>query len=493
MSKIDGFAVQRLDKNLITVGVARTADDRWRVVERSLTEEPVLPPMSKRDMTRQGARIGCLMADDQVTCVQTPMPRLKRREMERAVSGWIARQDGGAPSDWRYSWRELGPHGKVDNGRELVSITYTAKEQIDEQIARIAAFDIEPSLMLPPSLVLDQFFRLAGPDRDELEVWNLVFLSGGDNFLCVSNRDGMLLTRPLPRDLSDGADAEEYLDRLATEVERSVFFARQSVGSPNVDRVLVCGDPALASQLVDKLSGETDVPSCQWMLADAFDLDAPSPEPGEQLLLAAAALAASNVTVNLAPASRRSWLGHIARRRLMIAATTAVVALVPVVVVGGMLTSKIQQRFLAAANERLAEASVRAEEAATIYDRQRLLRAREDYLAEFSTSRRDLEGVLLQLAAVTPSEILYRDLQVVDHDDRVLLHLTGESTASSVTAAQEAFMTFHAALAANERLRALGEPRQLQIAEEENSGQAHKTVLFSLDYELVVGTTAEEG
>jgi len=103
-------------------------------------------------------------------------------------------------------------------------------------------------------------YRRYGLKDESLEGWNIVFVGKDDHFLCVSTPSGMLITRPLPADLSEGENSEEYLDRLATEVDRSIFFARQTEFNPNIERIVVCGDSELAQNLVERLKDETSVP-----------------------------------------------------------------------------------------------------------------------------------------------------------------------------------------------------------------------------------------
>jgi hypothetical protein len=342
-------------------------------------------------------------------------------------------------------------------------------------------------------MVLDQFFRLAGPDREDARVWNLVFLGRQRSFLCVANENGLLLARPLPEDLSDGADPDEYLGRLTTEIERSVFFARQSEGSPRVDRIVICGDRDRGQRLVERLQDDDTHAAEFWDLTGAVDPGDHDVDVDDQILLAMAALASAGATVNVAPAASRSLIGRVGGRRLGLAVATAAVAVVPLLTVGSVITDRVQETYLADARERLVVATELAEQAAAIYAREQALRARELYLDEYAGGRQDLDGVLLLIAGLTPPEVRYRDLQLTGGRGRVRLDLTGESTAPTVSEAQQAFMTFHAALGAAPQLRALGEPRELEILEVEEGDTRRKTVRFALNYELVAAPDRKDG
>lgn len=491
-NQVRGYAVARLGDTQAAVAVCSVGGDRWRVERRHHRASGALPPAWLRDLKRAGDQVGWLLSEDDVTCAMTPLPRLRRRELSRACSGWVARKEGGQPADWIVSWRQLAA-GRTPDGRQNVYLAYAPREVISRHLNNAASLQIRPGLLLPPSLVLDQLFRRAGPDRESLKLWNLVFIGERTSIICVADRECLLLSRTLPRDLEAAIDDGEYLDRLVTEVDRSVFFARQTEGAAGVDRVVICGDPALAPRLAERLAEASGLTAVHWPLTEVIDPAGTTPTVDEQLLLAAAALAATGADYNLALIGGRRWLNPERRRRLTIAAGAAAVALVPILTVGALVTARVQDRYLSDARQRLVSATERAEAAAIIYERQHLLRAREQHLERFSTDRPDLAAALINLAAITPPQVRYRDLQVIDRADRVLLHLTAESTATSVTEAQRAFMTFHDALQASGFLQPLGEPRQLMIAEQEQDGSARKAVFFSLDYELLATVPAEEG
>ena len=232
MSKTSGYAFRRLGDELHAVQVLGTEPGRWQLLV-SLRDSGDIPWPEDftRKITRSGAGTAWVVPEDMVTCTQTPLPRLKRREMERAVQGWVARQEGGTPDDWSISWRthELAS-GNAD--AHQVAMAYARTADLDGELSAATGRGLQPTLMLPPSLIIDQFFRQAAPECQSQSVWNLVFVGGSGNSLIVANQDGLLLTRPLPGRVA-GDDAE-YLDRLATEVDRSVFFARQTAGSPTV-------------------------------------------------------------------------------------------------------------------------------------------------------------------------------------------------------------------------------------------------------------------
>lgn len=492
MSKSTGYALHRDEHRNLAVAVAPTGPQTWRLTgwQETAAHRPLTGDLA-RALSRHGDRTAALLPAAEVTCTVTGMPRLGRRELARAAAGWVARKEGGAPAAWQVFWR-AAPDPRGEGEQQDVFLAYAPRTVVDAAVHQAAALGARPAVLLPPPLVLDQLFRLAGPDHDELRVWNLVFVGKTGSFLCVANHHSLLLSRPLPHDLSVGTDPEEYLDRLVTEVERSVFFARQSEGSPEVDRVVVCGEASVAARLTERLEEEAGRTAVHWDLAAVIDPAGQEVAADDQLLLAAAALAGAGAPINLAPAATRPLLGPVARRRVLVGVATAAVTALPLLLAGAVLTDQVQQRFLDGARERLTAATVQAEMAAEIYDRERLLRAREDHVAAYLEERRDLAGALRHIAGLTPPEVRYQDLQLVRRADLLLLHLTGESTAGTLAAAQRAFMDFHAAMAEARQLRPLGEPRELEIIEVDQDGRRRKTVRFAVDYELVVRADMEE-
>lgn len=486
-----GHAVAIVRDQWTAVSVTPTAPDRWRL-ERCERHSDALPSDLVRDLKRDPARLAWLLAADDVSMALTPLPRLRRRELARAVAGWVARKEGGDPNDWVLSWRVL-PDGLADDGRQEVYLAYAARSLIDREATAAQRLGLVPGVMLPPALLLDQLFRRVHRGPDAPRLWSLVFIGEHTSTICVANRACLLLARTLSRDLAEGLGDDEYVQRLVTEVDRSVFFARQTEGAAGVDRIVITGDEALAPRLQASLKERSELASDLWPLTSVIDPMGHTVGADDQLLMAAAALACGEVAENLALASSRAWLGPQTRRRLLVAAGTAGVALIPLLAIGGLVTSRVQEHYLAGARERLVTATERAEVAAAVYERQRLLNARVAHLQRFTTERPDVAAVLAGLSAITPPEVRFRDLQVVDRGDRVLLHLSAESTAGTVTAAQQAFLTFHERLGASAYLRPIGEPRQLQITEQDQEGRARKAVIFSLDYELIGVRTAREG
>ncbi len=477
------YGIQTHGDSFTAVSVMPLAEGRWRIVDLEGGALEQGPSRRMREgLGSKGSPVAVVAPGSSVNNALTGLPRLKSKEMDLAVKGWVAREEGTLADAWRVTW---GEHKRPEPNpeRKDVFILYAPEEEMQSLHTRVRGWSAEPGWMLPDYTVLDKMFRLKGPDHEDLAGWNLVFVSEEDHFLCVSTREGMLLTRELPSDLSGGANPDEHIQRLATEVDRSLFFARQTEFNPRIDRIVVCGDPRLATALVARLEDETSVAVQYWDLGQIFEAASGVPSAGALLPAMAAALATETSNLNLLPATPRSLLSPLLRRRVGLAAATAAWALVPLLTVGGLLTSQIQDRYLGEADRRMQEALLRAEEAKDVYRAEKLLQDREKHIAEATSQRRDYAGVLLHLASLTPEEIIFKNLRLEEGTGtRPNLYLAGESRSDLVEEAQQAFITFQQALENSALLTPVGEPRKLVIDVDREDGKVRQKVEFNMQY-----------
>ncbi len=472
---------------MIAVGVSRLAINQWRIEHLEQNQAEAGPSTDlARMMIQNGENLTMVAPGSVARNSLISLPKLKNKEMDLAAAGWVAREESTPADQWSVSWSERTRGNKqVNSDTKDIFLLYAAKEDVDRQVACAKAWNGQPSRLVPEFMVLDDMYRHYGLGDDNLEGWNIVFVGKEDHFLCISTPAGILMTRPLPADLSDGEDAQEYLDRLATEVDRSIFFARQTEFNPNIERIVVCGDADLAQQLVQRLAEETSVPAEFWDVAGLFQWEGGSLESRYLLPVMAAVISRRKSSSNLLPDKPRILFGSTARRRLVLAGSTAAVAIVPVLVIGGLLTSTIQNGYLKQARMELTQAEVRADEASEIYKAQRVLLSRENHIADFSENENDYAGVLLHLASLTPEEIIFKDLRFKESGEgNLAVFLTGESKADTVEKAQQAYLKFKRALDESHLLDALGEARKLNITNEILGDVEIKKVEFSMEYRV---------
>jgi len=469
------------------VGAAVTATDKgWRVEDlcRSVPDGRVSRDLQAA-MGKAATPVTWLLADGESGMSHLTMPKLRPKALKRAFAGGLARDEGGKPEDWRTTWQPLSSAGGTGGqDRQPYVLHHASKELVDQKVSEVGSWGVDIRRMLPGHLAMDLFYRAHGPERDEHAVWNLVFVGQNQQFLCVATRDAELIVRNLPANLSTDEDSQEYLTRLATEIDRSAFFARQTENSPEVEKIIVCGDPRIAAPLVEVLAESSAIPAVHWPIEQMFEWGLNEQHPDDLVTLAGAVLALKKCPYNLLGEGGQLRLNRSLRRQLLVAVGTCAAAVVPLLMVGGVLTARIQGTYLERALVRLDEAQVRAHQAEQAYDAQRILLAREDRIREFARTRPDFESVLLRLAMITPSEIVFKEMTVRERETgRFLLQLQGESRATTGAQAQGAFLTFLAALDGCDFLTRVGEPRLMKIVPGPDKGVAGKTTVFHLDLE----------
>ena len=491
-----GYSISRSADQFVAVTVTPQGNDHWRLDDVSTFAAGSGPaPDLAKTLGRNGGRLNWLLQDEESNVAVTHLPRLKSKELERAVSGWLLREHGGDASTWSVGWQVTGTTavGPGEPEQLDVAMAFAHRADIDRLTEKATAWRVRPSAMLPDYVALEQFYRTYGRPAEDLQGWNLVFVGRRRRFLCISSDRNLLLTRNLPVDLSAGADPEDYLNRLATEVDRSVFFARQTQQNPSIQKIIVCGDEVLSAQLVQRLATESSIPAEVWGLRDLFQWNGHEDDPDLLLSAISAALAGQPMPLSVLPPQRRVLFGPQVRKRVLMAAGTVAAAAVPVLLVGGLVTSAVQERYLERAQNELGEAEMRADEAARIYRDHGLLLAREDYIRDHTAEYRDFEAVLLRLADFTPDSIVFRDLQIRKPETGgYMLHLTGISGATTAGEAQATFLKFLASLDECGFLAAEGEPEQVQITTRDNEGRLQRQVVFSLAY-TVLPVQEQEG
>lgn len=445
-------------------------------------------------MARATAPVTWLLTGDEAGMSHLGMPRLRGKALKLAFTGGLARDEGGRPEDWYVTWQSLSSvGGRRGNDRQPYVLYHAARDLVEQKKQEAAAWDVELRRVLPDHLALDLFYRTYGPSHGEHAVWNLVFVGQKQHFLCVSTSDAQLLIRNLPANLSETVDDHEYLQQLATEIDRSTFFARQTEHSPDVEKIIVCGDPRVAGPLVGVLAEASSIPAVHWPIEEMFQWGLNEQQPDDLVTLAGAVLALDKIPFNLLPAGGRLQLSRSLRRRLLVAAGTCAAAVVPLLLVGGVVTARVQASYLARAESRLAEAQEKAHAAERAYEAQRVLLSRENTIRRFARTRPDFESVLLRLARITPPEVVFKSLQIREQaNGRFRLDLRGESQALTGARAQGAFLEFVAALDGCGFLKRVGESRLMKMIPGAGDEEQGKTTVFQLDLEWV-GPTGGNG
>ncbi len=486
MSKERGFSVRIQLDTRIGIGLTRTGQTSWLVDElTTAAAEEILPDVFRRQVAAEGGNLTWIVPDDQVRTALFTLPDLKKGELDRGVSGMAARQEKCKPEELVISWRSLGKHAEPggEPGHEVVSLVMR-RENREEHLQLATGLGVKPACMLPGYSVLDQMFRLVGPPVPDGGAWTLVYLDGEHNFLNISSPESLILTRALPVKLAEGQEQTEYLDRLATEIDRSRFFIRQGARNPEISQILVCGDPELAIPMVDHLNEEGSITAVHWAAEHMFSHQG-EPVRIEYLIpLLGAALALESTPHNLLD-RRRRVMGARGKRRLMLAGTAAAVGLVPMVLAGSMLTARIQETYLMRAGQRLESARIDAQAAAEVYKTSRLISNQELCLDWLEHQRLDGESLLTQLAGITPDKVVFSNLRIWERETGGIgLEIIGDSMGKSAEAAQATYLDFQKALAGMKVLEGFEEPRVLEIDSVRKAGGVTPQTHFTLDIEI---------
>lgn len=486
-----GFAIHRQGVHRVAVEVRREGRGRWNIAQLERVPEGEAPSLGLgRALTRESGNVACLLDDTEARSSVVSLPPLKGKALKRAAQGIVARADGGVSDTWSVSCQVLGATRRSGSGAdglklEDVFILQAARTTIDEHLAEAMRWGLEPGLVLPTHVALDLLYRRHGPERDEHDAWNLVFIGRDASFLSISTRGYLLMTRRLPQDLSLGADPEEYLGRIATEIERSIFFARQTEHSPHVERIIVCGDHAMAPRVVERLRQQGLAPALFWDIAGLFVWGDIEPQVDDLLVAAGALVACEGSPHNLGVRRRHHAVPPAIRRRGLIGAGAVGLAAVPLLLAGGLVTSRIQADYLDKSHDRLREAQARATQAEELYRAQRVLLARENRIEAFTAARPDLESVLRRLAALAPPAVVFKSMRLSgDESGGFVLHLEGESPAEQGGDAQASFIDFLTSLRACDFATMDSEPQRMHIRPDEESVTGERT-LFTLDLRLV--------
>jgi len=482
-----GYSIQMAADQVMAVGVSSLGEGRYQVEDMLRHLDSQAPDQTlARAVGKAKGPLTVVLEGKEIQHSVVSLPRLRNRELKRAVTGWVAREEGLAQDDVHVAWQTLAADARrARGGKQDIFLAYTGKAEVETRLAQARQYGGDRLRLLPDYLILDQFMRRHGPSTEGLQAWNLVYLGAKERFLCVCTPDSLFMTRNLPEDLSRGTDTEEYLSRLATEVERSVFFARQTEHSPVVEKVFVTGQGTLAAGLVDKLGDTTELASEFWDLDSHFSWGLGLPDSELVLAAVGAALSFQPQVFNLLPDVRHRFWGPTIRRRLTVGGSAMAAAVVPLLLVGGFFTVRVQDGYLDSARDRLDEANDRAEVAADVYRAQHVLLARETHIRRFTTERRDMESLMVHLAGLAPRRVVFKDLQLKDMGDgQYQLHVAGESSAILAEDAQAAFLDFMNAMAGSPWLESMGEPRKLEMITEDAKGKIRNKVVFALNYRL---------
>lgn len=488
MKKRSAASLQFRPDGVTAIRITTDASPPYRI---QWCEEPRLgDPLSsraQREMSGQFGGVCQVLPSDDVHHLIVPLPPMAPKLRTAAIRGVVVREKGGEVRGWETAFTALPAHEGARRGARQDFSTYGIRtEVVRRHLERARGLGVQPTLALPAYGMLDDLYRKHRMVDPAVRGWNLVYLGRSARFLCVGEPEGMLFSRPLPEDLSRGAEPSEYIDRLATEVERSNFFAQQAERSLRVDQVVVCGDSDLADGLAERLA-QRQFAVTRWRPEDLFAWPDDHPRP-DLVLTLTGAVAALGSASNLLPADARPDRGRSVRRHVQNVVQLGFGAAVPLLLGAALLTEHVQRDTLRELAARESDLLGRAQATATAYLQNRALVAREANLDRVDDADADLEGLLRDVACLAPAAVSFQDLTLRrDPDGTYHLLLCGESRGYDGLNAHEVYLVFHAGLDAYPHLRAVGEPSHLELAAGDEAGAGGSRVSFALEYVVAGG------
>jgi len=452
---------------------------------------PAGEPLSarcQRQMARRGSRLFQVIPGGDAFLLITKLPRLKRKQTLSALGGVAVREKGQQPADWVIDYQELperpGPGGKV-MGQDLAMV-FAEHKVVDRLYQAAMVRGLYPDGFVPSYLALDGLFRRHLPETAAGGAWNLVHLGFQERVLIVGDENGPLFSRPLPEDLSGGAETEEYLTRLQTEIERSNYFAQQAERSLVVQSIVVSGESILADSLAESIEESSELKVLRWQADDLFSWEGTEPGKIGTIPLAAAAIAFAGADYDLRPLAARQRAGKPTRRYAALAASTAGLALAPILLAGGLWTTGVQREFLTTTQDRLDETRPRVEAAVVSYMHHLSLSDRQANLDRLEAGRPNLAALLRDVTSRTPRAITYTDLNLVQEkeSEQFRLILSGQSVGADGVVAQTAFLLLLESLAECPQLLEVREPTHMEISGDEEDSPQQTRVVFTLEYQI---------
>ncbi|MCP4549882.1 MAG: hypothetical protein GY835_25785 [bacterium] len=440
-----------------------------------------------REMIAQEKRTTLLMASDKASLNQMRLPNLKVKERTNAILGMMRKQRGQNDRNWYIDFCEvIHPDGDVQSDpRKVFTILSTEEEFLNNQLLHLAGSGLRPTRAIPKPLALEALMRKHHPELLEAKgAWNLVYLGESENFLIIGDRSGPILIRSLSEDLSDGADPDEYLQRLATEVERSNFFARQGEVSTEVTSIIVTGEPGLADSMLTLLDKSENFELIRWLPEERFSYDGAAASWRQVTMLAGAVMQYESYNLNLIPVRREDTVAWKLRHYSLLGTATATLWLLPLILAGSWLTGDIQDRIATQQSVQLSHSREQARASAYNYLGNLNLLTRNDFLTELGPGRGNLAGFLRDLSQRTPDSVRLTNLVVERTVRGYTVTIDGDCRTGSSRDAQNQFLKLKEALRNSPLLCKDDEPIFLEITGEEKVSTKQSIVTFKLAYSI---------
>ncbi len=512
MKQRNSYGLWRDRQGLSWAEVKPLGEGRWSLLASGRLEGPE-PSLAG------GTRVLGLMPGSLVQLGHPQLPRLRGREMERALAVWAAREGDARLDDVALAWRPMGSQDGSGGGTSSVLLAHCRQSKVAEFQEALAASGVDAETLLPDYLIFDLLLRSAENGVGEESAWSFIHLAEEESFVGIATREGPILHRSLPNS-ARGEVMSAHVERLSTEILRSVHRARQSKANLSIDTFFLEGDEILGEALAAKLGESQTAQIRSWSPSELLEDGGEGLEP-QAIMPVAAAIAASLGLggMNLIPRKRKGLLSPKTLKRIASVAAILMGVLVPLAVLGGLAAERRAGDRLERLNAALEEAGPLLEEAERTGLLWRTAQERERVTAAHDLGAVGLELVLADLALRTPESIRLETLRVVEREGRRILQISGVSADDFNERAQQSFLAFTSSLEESELLLRGDLPSRISIEEldpsfleedfeEEDEFEvsdpeseeampsvkpARKRVVFSLEYEIALGGGAKGG
>ncbi|MBU8870727.1 MAG: hypothetical protein KOO60_07675 [Gemmatimonadales bacterium] len=473
----------------ILLGIEKGNSRPFRLLwSRSFSKKSPLPGSFLRGISGLTSKTAMLLSSDSVSTLQATLPPLNQTETRLALLGSIAQEENNSGVKWALDYHIWPPRRerRSTEGKRDISVAYARHDFLQRETEKAHSIGIRPTVMVPGYIALDSLYRQSLPETERRNhVWNLVYLGRDERFLCVGDSGGLLFTRSLPHDLSEGSESEEYFHQLATQVERSNFYARQAERSLVVEKIILCGEPQLVHLLAGKLAEQEGPPSEIWHPQGMFEQDKEDLPADSILPLAVAVTALGKGLFNLALEKSRTRILREVRNRVLTTTGILAVLIVPLLLMGEFWTLAAQKTVLEDGRQQLSLAQGRAESAAVAYLRDRTLQSRRQNIRDFGLDRPAFGDLLRNLGNKAPSKVKFKDITLTrGSPGDYRLFIEGTANGRSSEHAQGTFMCFTDSLNNYSILLGGRAPQSLVIDGQERDGEGKSRVEFALEYKV---------
>ena len=155
MKRRASYGLWQIESGLVWASVLPLGDGRWQLEAWDMVNEnggdSSLPNHSQAGLATLP---GCMVKSG-----IAQLPRLRGKDLLRALAGWAVRENGAKLDDLVMTWQELEGRAEVARDRMEIFLAHASQQKMDESMAGFANRGLKPTTVLPDYMVLDQLLR----------------------------------------------------------------------------------------------------------------------------------------------------------------------------------------------------------------------------------------------------------------------------------------------------------------------------------------------